>query len=366
MTVLISVMIVSGFVFLLCCIILLSGKLFEQSGEVELRINSSETFSMKRGQKLLSALSECGVHLPASCGGKGNCGRCKVKILSGGGPVTSIEKIVLNPDELAQNQRLACQVKLREKMDLKVDEKLLAVKLFKARVIEAKTVADKIRTLLFKLEDGQNLDFKAGQYVQVSLDLPWEKVVRAYSVSSSPNVKGEFSLDIQLIDGGIMSSRLHQIDVGATLEFTGPYGDMAIEDSLSDKDIVLVAGGVGLAPMRSIVSFLIEKGYKNRIWLFHGVRNGKNLYSADEFKVLAKEHKNFRYIPVLSEPLLEDGWTGDTGLVTESLQTELAKEGCLNAEAYLCGPLAMMETATSVLVKLGLTSDKIHSDPFNF
>lgn len=375
MNVLLTIVVVCCFVVFLCWLIVFAGKFFEQSGVVELSINNSKKYSLKRGERLLSALAECGIYLPAACGGKGNCGRCKVRILSGAGPVTSLEKVVLNGDELADNQRLACQVKLRENMELIVDENLLTAKSFKARLIETKNVAYKIKTLRFKLEDNEKLSFKAGQYVQVSLELPWERVTRAYSISSSPSLEDEFTLDVQLVDGGIMSSKLHRSKIGEVLDFTGPYGDMAADGDIANN-VILVAGGVGLAPMRSLVSFFIEKGCKNKIFLFYGVKSRKNLYCEDYYRTLEKQNGNFRYIPVLSEPLLEDGWTGRTGLVTEILEKELAnnndladctgENGRMSVEAYLCGPSAMLDAASFVLKEKGVSDEKIHCDPFSF
>ncbi len=365
MNLLLTLLIICGFVLLLCLAIILSGKLLGQSGEVEMNINGQKSFMAKRGEKLLTALSEGDIHLPAACGGKGNCGRCKIKILSGGGPVTSLERIVLTDDELNDSQRLACQVKLREPVKAEVPEELLNAISFKAKLIDIKEVAYKIKTLRFKLEENKKLDFKAGQYVQVCCELPWEKAIRAYSLSSSPKTDDEFSLDVQLVEGGIVSTWLHGCQAGSILDFTGPYGDMYVKDSSS---VLLIAGGVGLAPMRSIVSYLIETGYEGKITLFHGVRSKRNLYCEDDYKKLSKKYKNFEYIPVLSEPALEDGWTGSTGLVTTTVG-EWLKENTqtqIGMQAYLCGPSKMMEAATSILVMNGVAPENIHSDPFSF
>ena len=365
MNLLLTLLIVCGFVLLLCLAIILSGKLLGQSGEVEISINSQKNFLAKRGEKLLTALSTGDIHLPAACGGKGNCGRCKIKIISGGGPVTSLERIVLTEEELNNSQRLACQVKLREPIKAEVSEELLKAVSFKAKLIEIKEVAYKIKTLRFKLEENKKLEFKAGQYVQICRELPWEKTIRAYSISSSPKTVDEFSLDVQLVEGGIMSTWLHGCQIGSILDFTGPYGDMYVKDSSS---VLLIAGGVGLAPMRSIVSYLIEAGYEGKITLFHGVRSKRNLYCEDEYKKLSKKYKNFEYIPVLSEPALEDGWTGSTGLVTTTVG-EWLKENTqtqIGMQAYLCGPSKMMEAATSILVMNGVAPENIYSDPFSF
>ena len=335
-------------VFILCFIIVLSEKFLGFSGEVEVNVNSEKRFKAKRGLKLLPVLAENNIFLPAACGSKGNCGRCRLKVISGGGYPTALEKISLSENDIKEGQRLACQVKLRENIDLDIPKELLNVRSFNAKLIEIKDLAYKIKCFRFKLENGEKLNFEAGQYIQITRELPREKAVRAYSISSSPNIKDEFTLDVQLIEGGLMSSYLHSLKLDNTINFCGPFGDMYVNSDIKNDIILLVAGGVGLAPMRSIISYLIENPSKSKIILFHGVRSKKNLYCETEYKKLQKDYSNFEYYPVLSEPALEDGWIGKTGLVTQALEEYLNEEKLLNdsLQAYLCGPSQMMEATT--------------------
>ena len=349
----------------------MTGKLLGQSGEIEVSINQKNEFKANRGLKLLDVLAANNVYLPAACGGKGNCGRCKIKVLTGGGYLTSLEKLCLSDKEQSNGFRLACQIKTRENISLNLPESMLLAHSFKAELVKIENPAFRIKTLHFKLENGEKLDFKAGQYVQITRSLPWENVIRAYSISSSSYLKNEFSLDVQLIEGGIMSSYLHSLEVGTKLDFCGPFGDMSVDDASAYNEhsaLLLVAGGVGLAPMRSIVSSLINNGFKGKLVLLHGVRSRRNLYGEDEYRNLAKKHNEFEYFPVLADPLLEDGWVGKTGLVTECLEEWLIsnKDGLASAEAYLCGPSAMMEAATKILSENGIAAEHIHSDPFSF
>ena len=371
MTLIYSILAICLFVLILCGFIVMTGKLLGQSGEIDVSINQQTEFKAKRGLKLLEVLAANNVFLPAACGGKGNCGRCKIKIIAGGGYLTSLEKLCLSDKEQSDGFRLACQIKTRENIKINLPESMLLAHSFKAELVKIENPAFKIKTLYFKLEEGEKLDFKAGQYVQITRSLPWENVIRAYSISSSPDLKNEFSLDVQLIEGGIMSSYLHSLEVGTKLDFCGHFGDMAVDsenEEIKHKTLILVAGGVGLAPMRSIVSSLINNSFKGKVVLLHGVRSRRNLYNEDEYRNIAKKYSNFEYFPVLAEPLLEDGWVGKTGLVTQSLDEWLSsnKEGLASAEAYLCGPSAMMEAASKLLIDKGIAAEHIHSDPFSF
>lgn len=371
MTLIYSILAICLFVLILCCFIIITGKMLGQSGEIDVSINQQTGFKAKRGLKLLEVLVANNVYLPAACGGKGNCGRCKIKVVTGGGYLTSLEKLCLTDKEQSDGFRLACQIKTRENISLNLPESMLLAHSFKAELVKITNPAFRIKTLHFKLEEGEKLEFKAGQYVQITRSLPWENVIRAYSISSSPDLKSEFSLDVQLVEGGIMSSYLHGLEVGAKLDFCGPFGDMSVDTSSAyyeNSRLLLVTGGVGLAPMRSIISSLINSGFKGKLVLLHGVRSRRNLYGEDEYRSLMKKHPEFEYIPVLAEPSLEDGWVGKTGLVTECLEEWLIsnKDDLASAEAYLCGPSAMMEAASKILAQKGVSEEKIHSDPFSF
>ena len=368
MLLLYSIISVVVLVILLCFIILLLEKILGFSGEVEVSVNSEKTFKAKRGLKLLPVLAENNIYLPAACGSKGNCGRCRLKVISGGGYPTALEKISLSEKDIKEGLRLACQVKIRENIILDIPKELLNARSFIAKLIEIKDLAYKIKGLRFKLEDGEKLNFEAGQYIQITKELPRERAVRAYSISSSPNIKDEFTLDIQLVDGGLMSSYLHSLKLDTIVSFCGSFGDMYVNSENKSDCYLLVAGGVGLAPMRSIISYLIENSSKSKIILFHGVRSKKYLYLENEYKKLQKDNSNFEYYPVLSEPALEDGWIGKTGLVTQALEEYLNEKNIISdsLQAYLCGPSKMMEVTTKLLLEKGIESSKIHSDPFSF
>mgnify|MGYP001177791345 FL=1 len=365
MQILLVILLVNAFVLILCALVAVSGHLLRQTGEADMKINQQEARKVACGQTLLPALAETGIYLPAACGGKGTCGRCEVKVASGGSSVTTMETILLAPERLQALARLACQVKVRQNIEVEVPAGLLAAKLFCARLTAARMVAEDIKTLEFSIEGDDELNFSPGQYVQVYYQMPWEKVMRAYSISSPASAKKTFSLDIQRVSGGIVSSYLHQLQPGDTTEVSGPFGDMFLHDDHIKSPIILVAGGVGLAPLRSMVEKLSKIGFPQPVWLFHGARSRKNLYCEEYFRELARQHAAFSYLPALSNPMLEEGWVGSRGMIHELLEKHEI-EPVSAATAFVCGPGPMMQAVEKVLVAKGLPSDRILTDPFDF
>lgn len=370
MNILIGVSVVCIFVLLLCIFIDISNRLLEEKGEANVCINNEKSFRIKKGEKLLSALSKNGVYLPAACGGKGNCGKCKIKILSGKSILNSLEKAILTKEDQLDNFHLACQLKLREDLNISIPKDYLLIGCYKARLVETESLAYQIKKLEFVIENEEKLEFKAGQYIQILKKNLGEDTIRAYSISSSPVSNQKFTLDVQLVENGIMSNYLHNLNKDEIIEFCGPFGDMYIDEGMikeSDKKfILLIAGGVGLAPIRAISKYLLDIGFVGKIALFHGARSKKYLYNQDEFINLSKENSSFEYVPVLAEPALEDGWTGKTGLVTAILDEWVNNRtiDLSNVEAYICGPSLMIESTKESLEKLGIDSNNIHYDPF--
>lgn len=356
---------VNGFIFVLCSLIAISSYFLKQSGKVSLSINGSEKGEIDRGINLFDALSEKGIYLPAACGGKGTCGRCLVTCKMGAGPLTPMERILLDEKALLAGVRLACQVKIRENLTVELPPELLSAKKFLVKLESAEFSGDGIRVMKFSLENNETLDFMPGQYVQVFRQLPHERVVRAYSISSAAHVKDSFSLDIQFVAGGIMSGYLHRLAVGEQIEVSGPYGDMAFTNDISTNAIVLVAGGVGLAPIRSIVQSILLMPVKPKVYLFWGSRYRANLYAEDEFRKLSERCAEwFKFFPALSGALIEEGWTGEKGFIHQTVEKFLPASA--GAKAFICGPGPMMTAVTEVLLAKGLAAEDIKADPFDF
>lgn len=357
-------MLINGFVLLLCSLLTIASRMLRQAGSSNLEING-QTKQVDCGQTLLNSMAQQEIFLPAACGGKGTCGRCEVKVEQGGGDPTSLETLQLGPARIAALSRLACQVKVRGDLRVLIPEALMAARSFRVNLQTARMVGENIRIMTFALQDGQEISFQAGQYLQVVFNQPWERVLRAYSLSSPPSEKKWFSLDIQLVEGGLVSSYLHSLEPGDSIMVTGPFGDMALQPGHLEIPVVLIAGGVGLAPIRSIVARFQQDGFRNPVMLFHGARSRAGLYCEDEFRSLARSFSGFRYFPALSQPMLEDGWTGERGMIHQVLEKHLGSV-TVGTSAFICGPKPMMQAVTKVLVAKGLPSDRILTDPFDF
>ncbi|MGM0601608.1 MAG: NADH:ubiquinone reductase (Na(+)-transporting) subunit F [Candidatus Rifleibacteriota bacterium] len=357
--------VVNSFILVLCGLITVTSYFFKQTGEVALEINAEKKVEIERGQTLFDALTHNDIYLPAACGGKGTCGRCLLKCIEGAGPVTPMERILLSSEQLEDSYRLACQVKVRENLSVELPAELLAARKYQIRLESAEFTGEGIRTLKFKILNDDLLEFKSGQYVQLYRQLPHEQIVRAYSISSDCRQKSAFTLDIQYVAGGIMSTWLHRLEPGSVLEASGPYGDMFYEPDSYQCPVILVAGGVGLAPVKSILYEILAQKNKPDTWLFWGARHRVNLYAENELRAIAEKNKNwFHFYPALSGDLIEEGWIGNRGFVHETLAQNLPV--LPDARAFLCGPAPMMDAVTNVLLNKGLTEEKIKSDPFDF
>lgn len=356
-----ALVVVNFFVILLCLGVYWAGRWFKQSGTVVMRADERE-FEVERGQSLLSACFGRGIYLPSACGGKGTCGKCDVQVRGGGGALTPFEKVQLSKEQLKAGVRLACQVRVRESLDLSLGATHAAVA-FRAELLSVQPVTKDIALFEFKALDTLP-ETKAGQYFQVKYQLPWELVLRAYSVSSMDMNEGRFTLDVRRVEGGLVSGFLHSLAVGAKLEFVGPFGEMCLEADVKAKSVVLVAGGVGLAPMRFVVESLLAGAYQGEVLLFQGASSRDGLYLEKHFTELASKEPRFRYFPALSEPLLQDGWVGFEGMIHELLEvTELEAGAGL---AMLCGPKPMIIAVEKILMDKGFSSDRILADPFDF
>ncbi|MBO7621072.1 MAG: 2Fe-2S iron-sulfur cluster binding domain-containing protein, partial [Victivallales bacterium] len=227
-------------------------KLFGNYGICKVKVNDREPFEVEGGGKLLDALYDQKIFIPSACGGQGSCGFCKTCVIKGGGPLLPTEEPYLTEEEQKNGTRLACQVKIRNDIEIQVKAEYLNVKQFKATVGPCKMMTTDIREIHLKLTGGETIDFRPGQYVQVLVPNKKETVFRAYSIASVPSTKDEVELLVRLIPNGLGSTYLHSVKEGDEVTFTGPYGDFVLDES-ADSELVCVGGGVGMAPMRSLL-----------------------------------------------------------------------------------------------------------------
>jgi Na+-transporting NADH:ubiquinone oxidoreductase subunit F len=281
-------------------------------------------------------------------------------VISDVGPLLPTERPFMSKAELADGTRLLCQVKVKKDIDIVIPEAYFLVKEFKSRVESITPLTHDTRLFRFRLIDPQEITFKPGQFVQFRIPGAGEE--RAYSIASSPYDKGVVELIVRLVPGGLCTSYMfNKLKAGDEVFLTGPYGEFFLREDTEDP-IVCVAGGSGSAPIRSIISYLREKGSTRTLYSFYGGRTPKDIYFTEEYARLAKEMPNFIHIPAVSDSAEGDGWTGERGLITQVMERHL--QDLPNYEAYMCGPPVMIEFASKLLCKKGMCPERIYYDKF--
>jgi len=373
------------------------------SGDVTLSINGEKEIKVPVGGKLLSTLSENGLFVASACGGGGTCAQCRVQIHDGGGSLLPVEEAHINRKQAAQGDRLACQVTVKQDMEIEVPEEVFGVKKWTCKVRSNHNVATFIKELVLELPTGENVDFRAGGYIQIespAYDLSykefdieeeyrgdWDKFkiwnyeshvkepsLRAYSMANYPEERGIIMLNVRIatpppgstdIPAGIMSSYIFNLKEGDEVIISGPFGEFFAKET--DAEMVFVGGGAGMAPMRShIFDQLGRLASKRKISFWYGARSLREAFYVEEFDKLAAEHENFTWHLGLSDPQPEDNWTGYTGFIHDILyknylNTHEAPEDC---EFYMCGPPMMNAAVIDMLDDLGVEEDNIMLDDF--
>jgi len=355
----ITVVIVGALLLVIALALLLAERFLVSHEECAITINGERTMKVEGGDTLLSTLNRHKLFVPSACGGKATCGLCKIPVISGGGEILPTETVFVTRQEREQGIRLACQVKVRRNIEVRLPESMLAAREYEGDVTAIETLTYDTKLVRFNL-GGEALSFKPGQYVQ--LLVPGTDQFRAYSIASPPSGRTEIELIIRYVPGGLCSGWVHKaLDVGDRVKFTGPFGDFYLHED-SNREIVAIGGGSGMAPMRSIIMHLAEQGMPRKVTLFFGVRSRRDLFYIDEFRQLEKRFTNFRYIPALSEPGPADRWDGEVGFVTQVAGNYTSPDG--EKEAVLCGPPPMIDAAMRILPRIGVRPENIYFDKF--
>lgn len=343
--------------------LILAERYFINYGTCKIDINSGErVLEVEGGQTLLSALIAAEIFIPSACGGRGSCGFCKVTVLKGGGSVLPTETPFLSRRELREGVRMACQIKIREDMQIKIPEEMLSVKRFSAKLEYSKPLTNDIKEISFILDEGQEIEQRPGQYIQVQVPSPEGPVFRAYSISSPSYEKKRIELVVRLVPGGLGSTYLHNLKPGDTVSLTGPYGEFRLNEDPA-VEIVCVGGGCGMAPMKNIIYSLYDRWPTRSCRLFFGCRTQADVFYYEEFKKLSEKHPNFRVVYALSEAeSVNKNWDGETGFIHLAVDKHL--EPAVKHQAFLCGPPPMIEAVTSVLTEKGLKPEDIFYDKF--
>lgn len=355
----------------LAALISITDKIVNNYGDIQIDINGGKKdLTVKGGQPMLFGLSEQGIFVPSACGGRGSCGACKVKVNSDVGPIMPTELPYLTKEEIADNVRLSCQVKLKQNLSIEIPEELFNVQEFDATVKRITPVTHDIREVYCELPPGKEVSFVSGQYGQFEVP-PYDKVkertMRAYSMSSAPGDHTHLEFLIRLVPGGIVTTYVHEhLKEGQKVRIVGPFGDFQVQDT--GATMICVAGGSGMAPFKSIFQDMIDNGTMNQrdIWYFFGARAKRDLFYLDWLYELDEKHERFHFVPALSEPQPEDNWEGPTGLITDvldgylknSISDEIPKEG------YLCGSPGMLDACMKVMTDNEMRPESIYFDKF--
>ena len=391
-------------VLALVAVILAARSKLVSSGNVTIEINGDpeKSITVPAGGKLLNALADKGVFLASACGGGGTCAQCKCQILEGGGSMLPTEESHFTLREGKEGWRLSCQVAVKQDMKIHVEDDVFGVKKWECTVESNPNVATFIKELTLRLPEGENVDFRAGGYVQ--LECPphtvhykdfeiqpeyrgdWDKfdmwryvskvtepTIRAYSMANYPEERGVVKFNIRIaspppgtdLPPGIMSSYVFSLKPGDKIDVYGPFGEFFARDT--DNEMVFVGGGAGMAPMRShIFDQLMRLKTKRKITFWYGARSLREAFYIDEFDKLAAENPNFTWHLALSDPLPEDNWTGPTGFIHNVLYENYLKdhEAPEDCEYYMCGPPMMNSAVIKLLEDMGVEPDNILLDDF--
>jgi Na+-transporting NADH:ubiquinone oxidoreductase subunit F len=372
--------------------------------------NTESPLIVKPGATLLQTLSSNNLYLSSACGGGGTCALCKCQVFSGGGDVLPTETNHLNRRQVKDHLRLACQVKVKEDMDIKIPDEVFGIKKWECEVISNNNVSTYIKEFVVRLPDDETLKFKSGDYIQIDVpagnidfkkelyQIPdrfkdeydtykiWdlktkieEPIYRAYSMANHPAEGNIIMLNIRLatppwekarnafmdVNPGLCSSFVFSRKPGDKVSISGPFGDFHIKHT--DKEMIYIGGGAGMAPLRSHIFHLfhtLKTGRKVSYW--YGARSSREIFYESDFRNIEKQFPNFRFEIALSIPLPEDNWTGYVGFIHEVVKKEYLDQHPApeDIEYYLCGPPMMNTAVQNMLENLGVARENVAFDDF--
>lgn len=402
--VVLGIVLFTAIVLVLVFVILAARSKLVSIGNVDVLVNGDRHLSLPVGSKLMQGLADAGIFVPSACGGGGTCGQCTVRVLAGGGAILPTETSIISKREAANHCRLSCQVAVKQDMRIQVPDEVFGVRKYRCKVTSNRNVASFIKELVLELPVGEEMDYRAGGYVQIECEPhhirfkdfdidgqfrdEWDRfrlwryesdvretTSRAYSMASFPLEKGTIKLNVRIatppagagdkVPPGIISSYIFSLKPGDEVTVSGPFGEFFAKDT--DNEMVFIGGGAGMAPMRAhIFDQLKRLKTERKMSFWYGARSLKEAFYVEEFDALAAENDNFEWHLALSEPQPEDRWTGPVGfihkvLLDEYLAEHPAPEDC---EFYLCGPPMMNAAVIKMLEDLGVTHDRIMLDDF--
>ena len=327
---------------------------------IEIEVNEDET--------VLNAAFRQGVSLTHGCR-EGQCSACKSFLLDGDIEMEKYSTFALPEYESEEGYVLLCRSHAYSDLEVELinyDEDILRLGIpivtLQTIVEEIEPLTHDIKRLVLKFaEAGQKMLFTAGQYADIRI--PGSDEHRAYSMANTPSTNGHLEFIIKVFPGGRFSGLLEGgISVGQELVVKGPYGVFMLREK-SNSEIVCIGGGSGMAPIWSLLNSMAERGIERKATYYYGARTRKDLFYLDRLQQLEERLPGFRFVPALSMATPEDEWDGETGLITEVLERNL-EAGQTQMQAYLCGPPPMIDAAIPVLVRKGISEDRIFFDKF--
>ena len=392
-------------VLALVLVILFAKSKLVSSGDVTISINGdpAKAVTTAAGGKLLGALADQGIFIPSACGGGGTCGQCRVDVHSGGGDILPTEAGHINKRQAKAGCRLACQVAVKQDMEIEVEDEIFGVQQWECEVISNDNKATFIKELKLQIPNGESVPFKAGGYIQIEAPAhhvkysdfeideqyrgDWKhfgffdveskvdtETLRAYSMANYPEEEGIIMLNVRIatpppgrlhLPAGKMSSFIFSLKAGDKVTISGPFGEFFAKET--ENEMVFVGGGAGMAPMRShIFDQLKRLKSKRKMSFWYGARSKREMFYEDDYNGLAAENDNFQWHVALSDPQPEDNWDGLTGFIHNVLFEEYLKdhEAPEDCEYYMCGPPMMNQAVIGLLKDLGVEDENIMLDDF--
>ncbi len=395
---------------LLVAVLLIAKARLMPAGNRRITINGERTVETQAGTTLLASLAANQIFLPSACGGGGSCGMCRCQVLSGGGEILPTETGFFTRKQQHDHYRLACQVKVKNDLQIKVPQSVLGIKKMECEVISNRNVASFIKEFVVRVPDGEKFDFLPGSYVQI--DVPpyaikftdmqveekfrdeWDKykmwglacsndeeTFRAYSMANYPAEGNIIMLNIRIatppfdratgtwaagIKPGICSSYLFTRKPGDKVTISGPYGEFHIQNT--KREMIYIGGGAGMAPLRSHLMHLFRTLHTTdrKISYWYGARSRREIFYEEDFRAIERDFPNFEFHIALSDPQPEDNWTGYTGFIHQVLYDHYLKdhEAPEDIEYYMCGPGPMSASVKKMLWNLGVPTEMLMYDDF--
>lgn len=328
-------------------------------------INSGATFTVNEGESVLNAALRQGVMLPYSCK-NGTCGSCKGTLESGEVHYPFHPPIALSREEMAEGGALLCQAEPTEDLVIRAREieavKDINIRKMPARVIEKTLMAPDVMRIRIKLPEAQRLQFLAGQYLEILLP---DAKRRAFSIASPPQSEDIIELHIRHVDGGGFTGwvfdELKERDI---LRFEAPLGTFFVRNDKTERPMIMMGGGTGFAPLKSMIEDLLAHDDNRPLHLFWGAKNQAELYMHEQVQQWAEQHDHIQYTSALSEPKADEQANSFKGLVHEAVLQQYPELS--EFDIYMSGPPAMIDAGRSAFLENGAVKRRIFFDSFEF